>query len=583
MEVDKQCPLLSLSTDLVFQVLDYLPPSVNLALTCSTLYQQCRSLLDLHRAAHARYKITSDLDPETVINLLKRTTSAKVARWHVRELEIWGSRQGWQDWRPWAPELSGLQLAEAPPTRSELEAGDLQRYIQAGNEWWEFSGSEIDEVRRELQSGQDAYLKSLLIASCPRLHSIRIARRDPDLGSALKRVTKAINSSRLLEKWPPGFRSLRNIAVNVEMGFPSDKDENDDEADDGDDLREDQVNAVDLVALLCLPSIESIYFNGLWHNSWAEEEQGIDYGEKYDFPENTSSVKHVFLDGISCMSVDLLCSIAGAPKSLESMAIRTVGDLVRHIDDIDAFVVKLAECHPGLQELIIYNPSGIFSSRCMVYSPHKLEDFESLKRINIAAADLELEWLILLTCAERMHYAERFSEYLTYIFPLSIEALYIWGKSDQVVDPPDPKKPSDTLDSAVAHLIESSKFKNLKVIYLEDVERAQGRCDYVVAQETPIVASRKELAFQKSVAAGHKVGVHVQTLMNRDDGSNYWRNFPARPDKFALKTGCFGERPLEWKFNLQTGDWGEDCHGCGECRECLVVYPPELWKSAMRS
>lgn len=95
----------------------------------------------------------------------------------------------------------------------------------------------------------------------------------------------------------------------------------------------------------------------------------------------------------------------------------------------------------------------------------------------------------------------------------------------------------------------------------------------------------KEFAFQKTTAAGQKAGVHVCTIMDKDDGG-YWKNFPARPDRFDIKTGPFAaERPEEWKLNLYTGQWEPNCNECGECDECLALYPSELWKenAAQRS
>ncbi|KAM0347761.1 hypothetical protein ACHAPU_004776 [Fusarium lateritium] len=243
---------------------------------------------------------------------------------------------------------------------------------------------------------------------------------------------------------------------------------------------------------------------------------------------------------------------------------------------MDSFVGELAKCQPDLQELIMYNPSGMRGYRCTVYRLEDLNNLESIQRITVAASDIEIDAMCQLLIEGRMPNAEEIGGYVLVAFPPNIEALYIWGSSDEYVDNADPEKPSDILGSAIAHLIESGAYQNLKAIYLEDVERAYRPDDRLVARGMPFDAGRKELAFQKSVAAGHRAGVYVHTLMNRDDDRDYWRNFPVRPDRFALKTGRFGERPLEWKFNLNTGEWGEDCNGCGECTECLVVYPPEL-------
>ncbi|KAF4341363.1 hypothetical protein FBEOM_4712 [Fusarium beomiforme] len=99
-----------------------------------------------------------------------------------------------------------------------------------------------------------------------------------------------------------------------------------------------------------------------------------------------------------------------------------------------------------------------------------------------------------------------------------------------------------------------------------------------IPPQAPFKAGLKEPVLQKSVATGRKTSVHVCTLMNRDDGAD-WRNFPAKLDSFDLKTGSCGERPTSWRLNLQYGEWGPDCEGCGECQDCLVVYPADVWKS----
>ncbi|KAF5230539.1 hypothetical protein FAUST_9749, partial [Fusarium austroamericanum] len=114
---------------------------------------------------------------------------------------------------------------------------------------------------------------------------------------------------------------------------------------------------------------------------------------------------------------------------------------------------------------------------------------------------------------------------------------------------------SETLDFLLSQVIESGAYKDLKVIYVENVE------GWAFWSGRP---TRKQLAFQKTTAAGRKAGVHICTLMNRGDGG-YWKNFPAKPDRFDLKTGpCGGKRPADWRLNLYTGKWGPDCMGCGE-------------------
>jgi len=74
------------------------PPDIlALGLTCSDLHYRCRSLLEQHQDAYNKYTITSDLSPETAVDLLRDTPTADVNKYHVRELEFWGTRLGWKD------------------------------------------------------------------------------------------------------------------------------------------------------------------------------------------------------------------------------------------------------------------------------------------------------------------------------------------------------------------------------------------------------------------------------------------------------------------------------------------------------
>ncbi|ENH67633.1 hypothetical protein FOC1_g10010916 [Fusarium oxysporum f. sp. cubense race 1] len=441
-----ECHLLRLSTELILQILEYGPTStyLDVALTCTTLHHQCRNLLDLHREAHAKYRITSDLSPETVIDLLKDTTKARIERWHVRELEIWGSRQDWEDWRPWVPKLPGTcGLADGFPTRYGLDLQDMQRYIRTALELWIFSDFDSEAIQWDLKAGQDGFLKLLLIATCPRLHSLRFVKRGLDPHTTLQWMREVIKDSRRTEDGPhelQGFESLRDLAV------------------DGN-----------------------------------EDYQHFDVVDQYDFPRGTSSVKHLSIDSASEFSPEYYQGRADVSKKLESVVLRVASEQRQDLDDVDVFVGSLSFSNgKTLQKLIIYNPGGMHGYQCRNYRLDDLDDFGNLKLFTLAVSDIELEEL---------------------------------------------------------HLMHSSP-------------------------------NAEQLILQESVAAGLKTGVHVCTLMNRDDGG-YWKNFPGKPDRFELKTGpCYGERPASWRLNLQSGEWGPDCEGCGECKDCLVVYPAELWKSS---
>ncbi|KAM0085052.1 hypothetical protein ACKRZS_002493 [Fusarium odoratissimum] len=544
-----ECHLLRLSTELILQILEYGPTSayLDVALTCTTLHHQCRNLLDPHHEAHAKYRITSDLSSETVIGLLKDTTKTRIERWHVRELEIWGSRQDWEDWRPWVPKLPGTcGLADGFPRRYGLDLQDTQRYIRTALELWTFSDFDSEAIQWDLKAGQDRSLKLLLIATCPRLHSLRFVKRGLDPHTTLQSMREVIKDSRRTKGGPhelQGFESLRDIAVGIETDQRS--------WNDISPLRD----ARDFAALFYIPNLESLYFNDLHYiEDGNEDYQHSDVVDQYGFPRGTSSVKHLFIDSASEFSPEYYQGIADVSKKLESVVLRVASEQRQDLDDVD-----------------------------VNYRLDDLDDFGNLKLFTLAVSDIELEELHLMHSSPN---AEQLAEYVSDSFPASTEAIYVWGRSDGHAD--DSKSddiPSDILDSTLASLIESGVLENLKVVYLADVEKRHAQDNREIALGRPIDVGLKDtgpkqLMLQKSVAAGLKTGVHVCTLMNRDDGG-YWKNFPGKPDRFELKTGpCYGERPASWRLNLQSGEWGPDCEGCGECKDCLVVYPAELWKSS---
>ncbi|KAF5724332.1 hypothetical protein FMUND_930 [Fusarium mundagurra] len=567
-----ECPLLRLSQKLILQILEYSPPStyLNVALTCTTLHHQCQNLLDLHCAAHAKYRITSDLSPETVIDLLRDTKKARIERWHVRELEIWGSRYDWEGWRPWVPKLPGTcDLADSSPTRHGLDLQDIERYIDTSLDLWTYTRFDTEAIQWGLEDGQDGFLKLILISTCPRLHSLRFVKNDIDRHTTLKWMRKVINEYRSARNGPHelhGFESLRHIAVGIETDQCLWNDTS---------LHRD---ARDFAALFYIPNLESLYFNDLHYIADGEGYYlHCDVVEQYHFPRGTSSVKHLFIDGASGFSADYYQAIANTSKRLESVVLRVSGERQKYLYDVDVFVGSLSFSNgKTLQKLILYNPGGMCTDQNSNYRLDDLEDVGNLKLFTLEVSDMMLEELY------RMHSspnAEQLAKYVSDSFPASTEALYIWGRSDEHVDDSASGDiPSDILDSTLAALIESGVLENLKVVYLADVEKRQAQNDTDSPLRRSIDAGLKELILPKSVAAGLRTGVHVCTVMNRDDGG-YWKNFPAKPDRFDLKTGPCGERPASWRLSLQSGEWGPDCEGCGECKDCLVVYPVELWKS----
>lgn len=550
----QSCQLPRLSPELIFMIVGYNDPSdiLALSLTCSDLHHRCRSLLVKHQDAYNKYRITSDLSPETAVDLLKDTPAAEINRYHVRELELWGSRLRWEDWRSWDPALSdNYQLAEEEPSRSVLNEQEVQRYIQKGVRWWDRTEEEIEDAQLNLEYGNDGYLKLLLISSCPRLHSIRFVKRRGDVYNSLAWIAEATQWS-LRGKWPPGFESLRSMTVGISIGQLPNEEE-------GGGGGEEYYHRLDqFVKLFDIPRLKNIYFSELCceEDLW-EEDEGF-------FPHRTSSVENIFLDGIDGDWDEFYQGLCGASRKLDTVVIRATDSRRGGLNDLSSLVDSLAETE-GMERFVLYHPAA---SQNQPFKQTETLDSGSLRQITTAVPDVDFRSIY-------DSYIRHTDIRLT--FPPNIEAVYIWGEPRKHVERE--RVPLKSLDSFLADLIESEFYENLKVIYVEHVERTHRQLFkdtfFNGGTDTP---EWKKLVFPKTTAAGLKTGVHVCTLMNRDDGG-YWKNFPARPDRFDIKTGPFAaERPEEWKLNLYTGQWEPDCNGCGECEECLALYPAELWK-----
>ncbi|KAJ3463264.1 hypothetical protein MRS44_008050 [Fusarium solani] len=527
--------LLGLSTELLFHIIDYVHPSshLSLALTCSKLHHHSRPILDRHRAARS---VVSDLQPESVLELLRGAESCSVELWHVRELELWGNRSSSEEWRAWDAGMTGMvRLANVEPIESNLGREEIMGFFSMAKQWWDIPEGEFDAARNELETGGDGFLKMLLIASCLRLHSIRFAKeKEQYMHTSLRWMAKAVSWSMDSGRWPPGFQSLRNVAIGVSTGVPRVLEEEENHNPGG-----LQLEFLDFAAVLNLPGIHSVYIRDLYPD-W--EDEGDDnpdaVRENYRLEPRSSTIQHIYIDRAQGLQIfyDPFLSIG---KDLQSMTLRGLDDWTQ-CDDTDAIPEALSRNYPR----------------------HVPED-------DLLQADGP-SWIQKLTQSQALKRTSTIG--VTGSCQRTSRVIMIWGEPGNGDDwlQLDDDVMMDFIDTAIAAVIKAGTYKNLKVIYLDDIERQT---------ET----QRPRVCFQKSIAAGREMGVHVYTLTNREDGG-YWREFPAAADRFDLKTGPFGERPASWRINRREGVWEDPgCEGCGECEECLRVYPEHVWKSAAAS
>ncbi|KAJ4219049.1 hypothetical protein NW759_008203 [Fusarium solani] len=559
--------LLGLSTELLFHIIDYVHPSshLSLALTCSKLHHHSRPILDHHRAARS---VVSDLQPESVLELLRGAESCSVELWHVRELELWGNRSSSEEWRAWDAGMTGMvRLANVEPIESNLGREEIMGFFSMAKQWWDIPEGEFDAARNELETGGDGFLKMLLIASCLRLHSIRFAKeKEQYMHTSLRWMAKAVSWSMDSGRWPPGFQSLRNVAIGVSTGVPRVPEEEENHNPGG-----LQLEFLDFAAVLNLPGIHSVYIRDLYPD-W--EDEGDDnpdaVRENYRLEPRSSTIQHIYIDRAQGLQIfyDPFLSIG---KDLQSMTLRGLDDWTQ-CDDTDAIPEALSRNYPDtFRKMTFYRPTGLHGYRCGVYMPDQIGDpFPGMRQLSVGISDIDL---LAMAEIDTEPSVEAYVDYWCNGFlPKNLEVIMIWGEPGNGDDwlQLDDDVMMDFIDTAIAAVIKAGTYKNLKVIYLDDIERQT---------ET----QRPRVCFQKSIAAGRKMGVHVYTLTNREDGG-YWREFPAAADRFDLKTGPFGERPASWRINRREGVWEDPgCEGCGECEECLRVYPEHVWKSAAAS
>ncbi|SMY23634.1 unnamed protein product [Zymoseptoria tritici ST99CH_1A5] len=173
--------LLSLPVELVCRVAEFMPPSSHLdfACTCSHLKASLRDILRRHRRAHHQARVSSDVLPSSVPELLRAVIADPIVAWHVREVEWWTSRAKWEDWRP-------LKLVR------EGE-GDRERYHDVEPLEWNFRQGEVElllsvaephvrnyhmgsgmreSTRDGITEGDHGFMKLLILLLCPRLDSV---------------------------------------------------------------------------------------------------------------------------------------------------------------------------------------------------------------------------------------------------------------------------------------------------------------------------------------------------------------------------------------------------------------------------
>ena len=608
--IDDACFITSLSTELIYHIIDFVPPESHLdfACTCKRLAECSSKVLKRHQEAYSRYRVSSDILPTTIPTLLRSVFARAdpILAWHVRSLEIWYDRTSWLDWKPldFDQQLHGEDM-DLDSVLWQWGDDELSEYLGDIENQFDALVDSGDEdartdAREQFEDGVDGFLKMLLIAYCPRLQDVKFITQEHRDKSTLGWLRRIIQGCILCgSHWPPGLSNIHEVAVGVESDTWMSQ-----EQPEGQDPVNRSMETFS--TLLRLPRIQSMYYNDIRHEGWNDD---TEYDSRTLMPPRSSTVKHIFLDDCSDIPYRFRCALFQAPQALETFTLRA-GDYGDRMDDADALVSGICSVQSkSLHTLMFYGPytlAQIHGYRCCVYRNEELDTADNLKTVAIHVSDVELDSCYHLADEtnqqeDKMAYEEQRRWFVKWFcqtaFPNTIERLIFWGEpSDCYLGQLKRGDFLTWLEDALIAAIESRRwvnkndgdngeedadadrkvhYPNLKAVYLEDIESVQA---FPYRDQKP--PRTKEMRFRRLIEVGKIAGVDVHTLTNRMPAA-YLHSFPKAPDKYDLRSGPWWERRDEvedWVFDAYKGRRvPPGCGKCGKCETCLREYSEELW------
>ncbi|KAK1492678.1 hypothetical protein CCUS01_13955 [Colletotrichum cuscutae] len=479
-------------------------------------------VLRRHRETHDKYGVISDLQPATIPTLLRNVVMHKDPwiTWHIRSLEIRGSRRFWEDWRPfnlvwlWPRERFD---EDAQPLEWTLEDKERAEYMRLFKDIFHPGFDDTCVADQQLDEGYDGILKILLMAICPHLSSVRYILRDEGTrDDSLKWLTSLIEMSHLAGSWAPGLRALREVSIGVRSG------------------------------------------------TW------LDYDRKVNHrPDLLASL--LFIDSGEFLSPGFCSALLNAPRSLKTL--RLCGNVRGDQDcwhEIDRFLLKARNAQAeSLESIMLYGAWGMETARksgCDLYHLHLLElntfphpryDMYTIPDLWQTPAEAALEWIIAR-------------------LPASMEVLFLGKSAGQ--------SNTEKTEDLLIGLLKSDRFLNFKTLFTEDDVVRRDRCDRARCSnhEPPnnlhyqrlIAVGEKRGVDVNCTASGSRKRIHS----NEDIGLPAAPDYAAALKSLPLDSSIHGSGARE--FNVFGGEWQlKGCGNCGECEKCFQAYSEESWKA----
>ncbi|CAH0033099.1 unnamed protein product [Clonostachys rhizophaga] len=517
-----------------------------LAQTCKYIYLNSLPILDRHRKACQEYRICSDLDPWTISKLLWSVFSdgaASIEAWHVREFEVWVERNEYKSWGVNAD--TGERILHEDVKPRSLSRHEIDSFCATMPKLPHFYGEhrDLNQLFREPFEGGDSFVKAVVLAYLPRIQALRYAQFDDERrNESLTTLCGFIYWCKSAGTWLPGLNSLERVAVAIGL------DRAGVEANPPEYLRR---FADEFCALLCLPNLAEIYFSHLDGGLPLQEKSRL-FPKDIQIPSlaKTSSVKTIILDRLEYeLSDKLIDFVTSIPRRLENLAIRFRDNNYCEEDypEIAERLIHQLAKHQGssLQRLCIHDDRQDEKPADMNWrTPGQLKSFKDLRVANVSWKAIETSLDLTkddIQSRSRSELLDRLFEVFRHGLPATMEVItfgqFEFEKNDPVfLQAWEKSSDSDLeyLDDAVEIMITSRHYKNLKAVFLQDIQK-----------QMPSFFGRS-LCFPKTMKAAESRGIRVYTRGSKPlPGLSTNGEFVPFPRRDCMLTGQFESETRE--------------------------------------
>ncbi|KAK0385227.1 hypothetical protein NLU13_7704 [Sarocladium strictum] len=537
-------PIARLSVEIYAQIFDFADSPkdmVNLACTCKHIAHLVHGAVARHRTAYRTYRYTSDRDPATLVKLVRRLVLNfdPLVSHYFRSFDVWGARLSWADWRHFDVDKQGVKLSSDVVSFDPFTPREMSQLRLIARRL--IDESDLVAAYEELHNGGDGLLKVLIIASAPRIESLKFIRRN-DLAhkSCQEWLFKSICHRLSLgpswlpgSDWPIGMRSLRDVAVGVDAGILDESIEFVHE-----DLLPAWEGPAEVSALMRLPALRSLYYHtaAIPLGYDCDEDPGSEDGSVFraimepETPRDSSHLAQIYLDGVRGGRHDnnvseFYVKLLGMPHDLRSCAVRIAdGEW-----DVSSILFALADYQEHcLQKMMFYNPASLVGYRCWAYRP------EDMPR-----APLTMWWQCtkdvgLQALSEDEREATRedvVMAFLQYMHRQTAEVIILDGPlAPALLD--EPSQAKNYYEHAILELLRSAGKQNLKALFIDFPHEADADGDL----ESPD-------GFAKVIRLAEELDVDLYGSKHLKTRKRHTLEFPMAPTRWDIATGPdFGKR-----------------------------------------